>query len=135
MTLTELQSEVKRRVSNLLKQKQELHDKLQAIEHELASVAELGDQTRGHLSEADLASDNGHGKRRMSADDYAEGVRSVLETGVVYSTTELCNALVAAGYGAKKSTLTQGMAAHLVDSGVLVDKGKRGRSNQYELAC
>ena len=131
LTLTELQAEVGRRIKVLEKQRQELLAKLTTLESELEAVGALTERTVAGI--VGLHNGDGGGGR-MKAEDYARAVGLTLKPGKVYSTTELCDALVQAGFNAKKTTLSQGMATWLVEEGILEDKGKRGRANVYVLA-
>ena len=75
MTLTELQAEVRRRVQNLIKQRDELRERLAVIERELekVAVAESSSVPIGNIN-------GGGGKKRMSADDYGSAVRDRTRT-------------------------------------------------------
>jgi hypothetical protein len=127
MTLSELQSEVQRRIGNLVKQRDDLQKQLASVEHEIAQVS------GANGIDAGLNGTGGASSKRMSARDYQEAVLEVLSPGQTYSTTEICEALLEAGYNAKKTTMSQRMAGHLVEVGVLRDQGKEGRANQYIL--
>ena len=121
LTLTELQAELNRRIHGLQRQREELLEKLAEIDRQIKAV--------GGAAEGSTAT----GKQRMSAADYADAVQESLETGRPYSVTELCECLLSHGHNAKKSTLTQGMVAWLVDEGILEEQGKRGRARLYAL--
>ena len=124
LTITELQAEINRRVRALAKQRDEIRARLEELDREIAAIQ----------SGTEVGRANGESKKRMSADDYADAVEAILEAGQVYTISTICERLVASGHNAKKSTMSQGMAAWLVEEKVLEDKGKRGRANQYALA-
>ena len=123
LTLSELQAELQRRIRVLQKKRESLLADLEVVERDLKTVS----------NGLDLNNDRPSTKR-MSADDYQAAVPAALKLGKLYTTTEMHQALVDAGYNAKKNTLSQGMAAWLVDVGVLVRKGKKGKANLHALA-
>ena len=134
LTISELQRELQRRVAGLQQQREVLMGQMAEIDRQLAEIGALANGAAGGALVDAAAVAGVVGRKRMSAEEYVEAVQHSLEPGEDYTTTELADALLAKGYNAKKNTLTQGMAAWLVEEGALVDKGKRGRANLYALA-